>query len=402
MRRSAAATLMAVVVVVAACDSGSTTSQSAEPTNGTTQSSPSTPIGTPVSAAPSSPPIASPTPLPRVPTLASGLALPACVPAAPGASDNVTFVASGYAWALSPSGSHLSCLFAVADAGPFQWGPLGDRALLGGLEVKGVAGGPSVGASNQTFATFTWSRPTGKAIVYAPAAGTSLQKLSIDGTPIQDVTPLSLSRYLSVTYHPSGEAFAFVVERAGVQSIWMSSNRGKKPGRLVFTEEGTRFGAMGFEVDGKHLLYAAQHPDNHAELHRIDVTDPTQAPVVWDGPVGPMVMDIQPGLQTGTLAWTTGRSCADSAAMAQTSTGTVRALPGATGPTRAVGWLGPTQLLIASGGCSGPLDLSAVDVSTGSIVPLVSGVSAAAVRTPVPTPPAPLPKSIPTEGSGFG
>jgi hypothetical protein len=43
-----------------------------------------------------------------------------------------------------------------------------------------------------------------------------------------------------------------------------------------------------------------------------------------------------------------------------------------------------------------------VDLAGGSVVPLVSGVSVAAVRTPVPTPAAALPKLTATEGSGFG
>ncbi|HEY8988216.1 MAG TPA: hypothetical protein VIM39_04280 [Candidatus Limnocylindrales bacterium] len=334
--------------------------------------------------------------------LASGVALPACVPAAPIASATVTFVASGDAWALSPTGSDLTCLFPVTDPGPFEWGPLGDRVLIGGLEVKGVAGGPSLAASDQTFATVTWSRPTGTAIVYAPTANKSLEKVFVNGTAPQHVTPLPSSRYLSVTYHPSGEAYAFAVELAGSQSIWMSTNKGKTPVRLVFSTEGTKFGAMGFEADGKHLLYAAQHADNHPELHRIDVTDTTKAPVAWAGPVGSTIVDIQPGLTSGTAAWTTGAaSCADSIAMAQTPAGTVRALPDATRPTRAVGWLGATQLLVATGGCGEPLDLSVVDVSSGSIVPLVSGVSVAAVRTPVPTPPAPLPEPVTALGEGF-
>lgn len=156
--------------------------------------------------------------------LASGVALPACVPAAPAASDTVTFVASGQAWALSPSGDHLTCLFAVEDAGPFVWGPLGDRVLLGGLEVKGLAGGPNLAASDQTFGAVTWSKPTGKSIVYAPASDAGLAKVLVAGTTTQDVTPLPSSTYLSVTYHPSGEAFATTVERDGSESIWMSSN----------------------------------------------------------------------------------------------------------------------------------------------------------------------------------
>jgi hypothetical protein len=67
-----------------------------------------------------------------------------------------------------------------------------------------------------------------------------------------------------------------------------------------------------------------------------------------------------------------------------------------------VGWLSATQVLVSTGTCAGPIDVSAVDVASGAVTPLVSGVSAAAVRTPVPTPAAPLPKGVATEGSGFG
>ncbi len=343
----------------------------------------------------------SPTPSQPGATLASGAPLPACTRGAPNASDSVTFVASGHAWALSPSGTHLTCLFAVADPGPFEWGPLGDRVLLGGLAVKSLAGGPGLASSHQTSSTITWTRPTGTSIVYAPTAGTSLIKMHLDGTA-QDVTPLPSSTYLSVTYHPSGEAFAFAVDQDGSESIWVSSNIGKTPGKLVFSDVGTKFGAIGFEVDGRHLLYAAQHSDNHAELHRIDVTDPTTAPVMWSGPVGRTILEVEPGLKSGTFAWTTGTtSCEGSIAMARSPAGTVRALPDEARSTRAVGWLDATRLLVAAGECGGPLDLSAVDVATGSIVPLVSGVSAAAVRTPVPTPPARLPASVASLGSGF-
>ena len=118
--------------------------------------------------------------------------------------------------------------------------------------------------------------------------------MHLDGTA-QDVTPLPSSTYLSVTYHPSGEAFAFAVDQDGSESIWVSSNIGKTPGKVVFSDVGTKFGVIGFEVDGRHLLYAAQHSDNHAELHRIDVTDPTTAPVMWSGPVGRTNLKVDPG-----------------------------------------------------------------------------------------------------------
>ena len=384
MRRSAAAIWAPALLALVACTTTAPASPSSEPSQAASSSAS---VGPTVSQ--------------RVAPLVSGAALPACAPGTPTASDTVTFIADGNAWAMSPSGAHLTCLFPVTDPGPFEWGPLGDRVLLGGLEVKGVAGGPNLAANGQTFGAITWSRPTGKTIVYAAPGDAVLQKVSVDGLPTQDVTPLQGSRYLSVTYHPSGEAYAFVMEREGSQSIAMSTNTGKTPVQLVFTTEGTKFGAIGFEADGKHLLYAAQHADNHAELHRIAVTDTTKAPVMWEGPVGPMILDLWPGLRAGTFAWTTGTSCADSTAMAQSPSGTVRALPDESGPTRAVGWLSATQLLVATGGCGGPLDLSAVDVVAGSIAPLVSGVSVAAVRTPVPTPAARLPAAVATLGSGF-
>jgi hypothetical protein len=385
VRRSRAAIWLAATITLSACTSTPQASSSVEPGKATASPPAS------VSAAPST----------SLAKLASGAALPACTPAAPTAADTVTFVADGNAWAMSPTGAHLTCLFPVADAGPFEWGPLGDRVLLGGLEVRGVAGGPSLAGSGKPYGAITWSRPTGKTIVYAPTAGDALQKLNVDGSPTQDVTPMHGSTYLSVTYHPSGEAYAFAREEDGRQSIAMSTNNGKTPVQLVFSDAGTKFGAIGFEADGKHLLYAAQIADNHPSLHRIAVTDTRNASVLWEGPTGATVLDIRTGLKSGTFAWTTGTSCADGIAMAQSPAGTAPALPDATGPTRAVGWLSTTQLLVAAGGCKGPLDLSAVDVATGSIAQLVIGVSAAAVRTPVPTPAARLPAAVATLGSGF-
>ena len=403
MRRSVAAVFASVIFALSGCIS----TPAATPGDNTPGTRP--PSTEPVSASPSTlaasvePSIAAPS-SPTGPTLASGEALPVCTPTEPEPSDTVTFIASGNAWAMSPEGDHLTCLFPVENPGPFQWGPLGDRVLLGGLEVKGVVDGPSHAVSDQIATVVEWSRPTGKSIVFAPPDGHSLAKVLVTGTTTQDVTPpLTELTFLSVSYHPSGEAIAFAMQQGDSQSIWMASNTGKNPGRLVFSEQGSTFGAIAFEADGKHLLYAAVLAMTHGLLHRIDITDTSKAPVVWAAPEGRTIVDIRPGLESGSAAWTTETTCADSIALAQIrDRDVVRVLPDSSGPHRAVGWLSATQLLVASGGCDGPLDLVSVDLSSGSVVPLVSGVSVAAVRTPVPTPAAPMPRLTATEGSGFG
>ncbi len=302
---------------------------------------------------------------------------------------------------MSPNGDDLTCLFAIDDAGPFAWGPLGDRVLLGWLEVKSVAGGRGLAASKEAVGATEWSRPTGQSIVYAADAGSRLKKVHINGAATQDVTPVASATYLSVAYHPSGEAFAFAISRPGGQSIWLSTNLGAKPAAMVFSVEGTTFGAMGFDVDGKHLIYAAQHADNHAELHSIDITDTSNAPVIWKGPVGRTIPDLVVGPVRGAVAWTSQASCDDSIAMVRTAAGSRPAMPTANGPTRAIGWLDASHLLVANGACDGLLDLSAVDLTTGSVVSLVSGVALAATRAAVPTPFAALPKNVVLNGTGF-
>ena len=156
MRVGIGATLVVAVVTLSACASTPSgpalpvTSQAINPTSPLRSSTPSETASTAI-------PTVGLSPSPSGVALASGAALPACAPKEPKASATVAFVASGNAWAMSPHGEDLTCLFAVQDAGPFVWGPLGDRALLGGLEVRGVAGGPSLAATSQRITTITWS-----------------------------------------------------------------------------------------------------------------------------------------------------------------------------------------------------------------------------------------------------
>jgi hypothetical protein len=319
----------------------------------------------------------------------------------PEANDTVAFVAGGRAWSVDVAGTRLTCLFEVADAEPFAWGPLGDRVLIGGLQVVGVAGGPSLAASGESPAAFSWAHPTGKTIVFASDDGSALEKVHVDGAPTEDVTPLANADYLSVTYHPSGVAFAFAVDRGGSHSIWISSNQGKDPRRLVFTTEGTTFGAMAFDVSGRYLIYAAEHADGHPELHLLDLGDTSDAPVLWAGEVGEQIFDVWPAPNSDFVAWTKGSSCSDQVAMIQgpgdANTGPI--LPDADGPTRVLGWLDDERVLVATGPCEGPFDLSAVNAYEGSIAQIVSGVDLASTRAPAVTPPPPAPPE--DTGGGF-
>jgi hypothetical protein len=385
MRRIA---LLAVVVAVVA------SACSSEPTPQTSGPSRS-------AESPSVTPSTSATPSVSVARLASGEALPsACTPAKPGRTDTATFVSAGHAWALNPDGTRLTCLFDVPDPGPFVWGPLGDRALVGGFEVKGLPGALTLPPSDLQSESTSWGRPTGKSIVLVSADRNGLEKVHLDGDPLEAITPLRPARYLSVAYHPSGLALAFTVERSGGESIWISSNAGKKPRRLVFSKEGTKFGTLAFGSDGVVLYYAALHANGTSVLHDLSLENPTDVGALASAPPGQQILDIRPGLAPGTIAWTTGTSCDDSVGMARGAHGNNLTLPGGSKPTRVIGWLDAKRILVATGGCSEAMDLSSVEVSTGTATPLVFGADAAGVRTPAPTPPPPLPETDADVGSG--
>ncbi|MBI4261183.1 MAG: hypothetical protein HY658_11510 [Actinobacteria bacterium] len=371
----------------------------ASPDPGSSPSSPPTPSVT-AAPTPSIQPTASPEPGAR---LASGEAIPAtCDEGVPAATDTLAFVANGAAWALGLEGTGLTCLFPVEDPGAFAWGPLGDRALLGHLEVRGLPGAPGRGPDPVVPGPASWGRPTGKSVVFVTNDRRRLEKLHLDGRALEDVTPVGRARYENVVYHPSGLAFAAVVLQAGEEAIWLSTNTGADPRRVVFTEVGTDFGAMAFTLDGRTLLYAAQHDDDHADLHEIDLTDTSVAPVRWSGPVGERILDIHPGEDPGRIGITLGTGCGDGVAMLVEDgepDGTVL-LPDEARPTRAVGWLDGGHVLVAAGGCEEPLDLFAVDAADGAASPLVLGVDAAATRLPAPTPAPPLPEASDIDG-GF-
>jgi len=315
----------------------------------------------------------------------------------------VAFVADGNAWLLDPESGDASCLFPTPAPGPFTWNPRGDRTLLEGLAIRSIDGRQLRDATSSTSPRSSWGHPIGKAVVYISPDGTSLLKVYPGTQRRDDITPVPDVHYLNVIYHPSGLALAFVVDTGDGQEIWLSSNVGEDPVKLVFAVGGTTFGALGFTSDGRTLLYAAVHGDDAPVLHALDLTDPTINQGLWHGDAGDRISGIftQPKQYGDLIAFTVGATCGDSTAMLFRHGEPARPLADA--PSRVVGWLDARTVLVASGGCEGPSNLTAVDVVQDATIPLVDGVDIAAARTPLLGFVPPLPQHIEEEvGSGVG
>lgn len=335
------------------------------------------------------------------PELASGRPLPVrCVTRAVRPRATVAFVASGRAWALEPGG-RLSCLFRVRNPGPFAWGPRGDRALLARLEVKGLGDAPTRPPARVDPQASSWGRPIGKSIVFVGRGGRALLKAHPAGGGFLDVTPVRGVRYERVVYHPSGLAFAFVLRRGRFESIWISSNRGQTPRKLVHGRLHTGFDALAFGERGAVLYFAAQHLDGHVDVHSLGLGGSATAPVVWRGAPGARVSDLStaPGLGLN-VAFTVGRSCESRHAVVVTAAhrSGADALHGRD-PSRAIGWLDDRHVLVAAGGCGRKLDLYSVATGTLDARLLVRGVDAASVRRAEELPPPPLPNRVLEEHS---
>jgi hypothetical protein len=385
VRKTVAVLVAGTLVVLAACTGAST------------------PTPSPSASVPGSP-SASPSPSGTTTFFANGQPLPAGCPAGANArAQTVAFVAEGNAWVLDPKTGDATCVFSAPAPGPFTWNPRGDRALLSGLEIESVAGEQLRAGSSSTDPVSSWGHPIGKAVVYISSDGTRLLKVYPGPQREDDVTPIDDVRYLNVIYHPSGLALAFVVDTGDGHEIWLSSNLGEDPVRLVFAIEDTTFGALGFTADGRTLLYAAVHGDDAPLLHALDLTDPTINQGLWHGDAGDRISEIftQPERAGDLIAFTVGATCEDARAMV--FRGGELATPLADAPSRVAGWLDAQTVLVASGGCGGPSDLAAIDVTQDATIPLVTGVDIATARTPlldfVPT----LPTTIEEEvGEGVG
>jgi len=374
--------VLALVLVATACTSTSSTSTPAPTVAGSPAPSTTTaPVGT---------------------TLADGSGLPEGCSGKPTTRETVAFVAEGRAWALDPAAGSLACLFEVADPGPFAFGPQGDRALLADMQVQGLsATAPTWPAKGQTPSVFDWGHPLGLAIVYANGADTPLKRFMDDGK-VQRLSTLPAGTYQSIAYHPSGLALGFIVNEGEGQGIWLSDNEGKHPVRLVFSKPDTVFSSVAFSPDGTQIWWIAQHTGALSEIHWMDLADRTGFETILTRGLAPTAHGLLLAPSGPLLAATQGTDCADRQAMIVDADGAHPAIPGTELPTQALGWLDASTLLVSSGGCDQPTQVSMVGGVGQHAVALVDGVDVAAPRTvlrdaptEVPAPPNEAPPAPP-------
>ena len=330
--------------------------------------------------------------------LPDGTPLPDGCTGGAGASHTVAFVADGRAWAVNPDDGDVACLFPVRDAGPFAWGPQGDRVLLDRFEIHGIgADAPDLPAIDTSVSAFDWGHPLGLAVVFADAKGIPRKRFLDDGRLIRLVS-LPAGRYLQVAYHPSGLALAFVVEAADGQEIWLSTNEGKDPQRLVFSERGTEFTSLAFSSNGRTLWWTAQHEEGYPELHFMKLESRSGFGTAWRGTQGTAAAGLRLPPSGNLQAVTEGTTCEQHTALVLDGGETRRAIPDETRPTESLGWLDRTTLLVAATGCDGTMDLFAVDgLGVDAPAALVLDVELAAPRTQVTHAPRTVPAPNPEE-----
>jgi hypothetical protein len=332
-------------------------------------------------------------------TLADGSPLPSGCAGAARPTETVAFVAEGRAWALDPSSGQLACLFRTQDTGLFAFGPQGDRVLLDGMQVRGVTSvAPTLPALGVSPTVFDWGHPLGLAIVYADHPGQP-EKRFIDDGSVEQLSALPKGSYQAIAYHPSGLALGFIVDEGQRQGIWISSNEGKDAQRLVYSRPDTVFSSLAFSPDGQTLWWIAQHPGAISEIHDMDLTDRTGFGTVLSRGLDDTAHGLQLAPSGPLMAATTGIDCDHEQAMVLDSAGAAKAIPNASEPTRALGWLDASTLLVAEGGCGQPTTLISVawHQHAGQVSVLVNHVDTGAPRTVLRNAPTEVP--VPPHGS---
>ena len=100
----------------------------------------------------------------------------------------VTFVAEGRAWATTPTAAPVVPVRG-APAGPFLWGPRGDRVVLDGLEVRGVGCAGWRPARGIETVSLAWLGANGNALAFVMPGGLNPTSAVLGSIDLRELTP---------------------------------------------------------------------------------------------------------------------------------------------------------------------------------------------------------------------
>lgn len=301
----------------------------------------------------------------------------------------VTFVLGSELYVARRSGSVARCVLEITQPLDLDWGPQGDRVSFGDLRRYE---GDGVVFLDDVAESASWSRPTGRAIVYVSEG--RLMKVDAFGDEPVDIS--FLADHDEVVYHPAGTHIAVTgTAEDGTYGLWLATNVGKDSQLLAIGEDARRIFSLWFAHDGTTIYYAAEH-DDHYDVHslRLALQDKEGATrdaelATLDSASTEMGDVVVSEFASETIAYTVG-SC-EEGKRTRVWNGEVTELGGELAglSTEPVGWLPNGELLVLarSSGCEGDGTLYAWD--GGQATRLVPGVSAAGVSAVLPPPPDP-------------
>jgi len=318
----------------------------------------------------------------------------------------ITFVVGSKLYGVRPDGTGARCLAlaggeAGGEAGDIQWGPRGDRVLLGPAVVLDAAGRRASGffADNPGV---RWSQPTGTALIAPSLADARLiWRRSTDAEDRLDIS--FLDRTDSAVYHPAGKNILSVgAAEGGLYGVFLASNRGEnlRPVATV-ADPATTVHDLAWDTGGAHAFFIHDHAGEF-HLHDLSFPDLTLSYLVTSPlPLGGLVV-----ADTTSIAWRIGECTGTTRTavwLAESATSAQIGVRSALGKlsSEPVGWLtgGRLVLMARPSGCEGPGDLWMATAGDSQPVLVATGVERAAIRKMAATP-ADLPGDINAQAPG--
>mgnify|MGYP003402791525 CR=1 FL=1 len=106
-----------------------------------------------------------------------------------------------------------------------------------------------------------------------------------------------------------------MVETDEGQEIWLSTNEGEDPQRLIFSKRGTTFTSLVFSPNGERLWWTAEHAEGYPELHFMNLDTRTGFGTAWRGTEGTVAGGLKLAPAGPLAAVTEGADCEEHEAL---------------------------------------------------------------------------------------